>query len=391
MAIFKMVGDKERLEKIEPTSFGQEAVLERADLQRILRDQPDVLEDGLLIISEEFGNWEDSNRRIDLLGLDVRGRLTVIELKRGDTGAHMDLQAIRYAAMVANMTYKQVVDNFQIYLEKRANEEDKSLEEDDAETRIRDHLATTDQEGESIQTEIPRIILASEDFGKELTTCVMWLNDSWLRNAGQEIKCVQLQPHRNGNEILVETSVVIPLPEASAYQTQLGEREQETRVQRPGKVKFTDGSHDFKESIDRASENFRGGLQQLFNCAIDLEKESLVKLSCRIQSGNADIVNLFLGLPNQDLWLVSFTNLLRYKGEEKGGEISIRPNESGLVLDSYNRFNDLVDPIKSKSGWRYRRLSRLIAKGVNIEEVLQVVREVYREAAQQDPSNPHSK
>lgn len=44
MAIYKMVGDKESLEETPATSFGQEGVLERSDLQRILRDKPEVLE-----------------------------------------------------------------------------------------------------------------------------------------------------------------------------------------------------------------------------------------------------------------------------------------------------------------------------------------------------------
>ena len=83
MAIYKMVGEKGRLDELAQTSFGQEGVLERADLQRMLRDQPDVLEKGLLIIAEEFGDWQDSSRRIDLLGLDASGRLVVVELKRG--------------------------------------------------------------------------------------------------------------------------------------------------------------------------------------------------------------------------------------------------------------------------------------------------------------------
>ena len=183
MAIYKMVGVKEELEAIEETSFGTEGVMERSDLQRILRDQPDVLEEGLLIISEEFCNWQDSNRRIDLLGLDADGRLVVIELKRGDTGDYMDLQAIRYSAMVANMTYGQVVSTYQTYLDKRGREED-------VETLIREHLGTAGEDTQAIHTDIPRIILASENFGKELTTCVMWLNDSWLRSAGQEIKCI---------------------------------------------------------------------------------------------------------------------------------------------------------------------------------------------------------
>ena len=175
MAIYKMVGDKKHLDKVDQTSFGQEGVLERSNLQHILRDQPEVLEEGLLIISEEFGSWQDSNRRIDLLGLDAGGRLVVIELKRGETGEHMDLQAIRYAAMVANMTTEQAIDTYQAYLEKRAKEDGNSVDEDSAETRISEHLVNSEQGDQTIRTEIPRIILASEDFGKELTTCVMWL------------------------------------------------------------------------------------------------------------------------------------------------------------------------------------------------------------------------
>lgn len=71
MAIYKLSNDKGELAKVDPTTFGEEGVLERSDLQRILRDQPEVLEEGLLVIAEEFGEWEDSNRRIDLLGLDA--------------------------------------------------------------------------------------------------------------------------------------------------------------------------------------------------------------------------------------------------------------------------------------------------------------------------------
>ena len=41
-----------------------------------------------LVISEEFGEWEDSRRRIDLLGLDKDARLVVIELKRTEDGGH---------------------------------------------------------------------------------------------------------------------------------------------------------------------------------------------------------------------------------------------------------------------------------------------------------------
>ena len=249
MAIYKMSQDKRELVEVVPTSFGEQGVLERADLQRLLRDKPEVLEEGLLIISEEFSRWQDSNRKIDLLGLDAVGRLVVVELKRGDTGQHMDLQAVRYAAMVASMTFQQTIDAFRDYLEKRTNEPgSEPLEEDAAETRLREHLGVEEFDNEVIRTKMPRIILVSENFGKELTTCVMWLNDSWMQGTGPEIKCVRLQPHQNGDGTLIETSVVLPLAEASDYRTQLRNREQETRSGSPVIAQHLPGGEAFYET-----------------------------------------------------------------------------------------------------------------------------------------------
>ena len=377
MAIYKMVGNKAKLAKVASTSFGEEGVLERADLQRILRDQPEVLEEGLLIISEEFGNWQDSNRRIDLLGLDAEGRLVVVELKRGETGDHMDLQAIRYAAMVANMTFQQTVDTYQAYLEKRANEPGGvTVEEGDAETRVREHLGIAGRDNQAIHTEIPRIILASENFGKELTTCVMWLNDSWLRDAGLEIKCIRLQPHRNDNEILIETSVVIPLPEASEYQTQLGQREQETRLESSGTVTNVQGAEAFKESIGRAPEKFQPGLRQLYDSAISFEQEKIVELSTYInRKGEYYRINLMV--PSTGQLLVSFNNLLG-NGKERGGEISFWPTENNLAPNSLRKIDKLVGEVKSSSGVRHRRLSRI--RESDLDTILTAIRDVYWEA-----------
>ena len=375
MAIYKMAGDKETLVKVDPTSFGQEGMLERADLQRLLRDQPEVLEEGLLIISEEFGNWQDSNRRIDLLGLDGDGRLVVVELKRGETGGHMDLQAIRYAAMVANMTLKQALDAFQDYLDKRAIEEGSGDEPDDAESRLREHLPSNDQDAPVIHTEIPRIILASENFGKELTTCVMWLNDSWLREAGQEIKCVRLQPHRNGAEILIEASVAIPLPEASEYQTQIGQREQEIRSETSGKVERAQGAAAFKASIARAPERFRAGLEQLYDAAIAMEQEKIADLSTRT-SRKDDHIRLELRVPGKGLDLVSFDNLLS-AGKERGGEIKFWPTGDILAPGSRHRVDELIGADTSQKA-RYRRLSQ---KKYDWDEILAAIQNAYREAS----------
>ena len=71
---------------IEPTSFQAEGIQERADLQRLLRASISVLDDSLMVIAEEFGNWEDSRRRIDLLCIDQDANLVVVEIKRTEDG-----------------------------------------------------------------------------------------------------------------------------------------------------------------------------------------------------------------------------------------------------------------------------------------------------------------
>jgi hypothetical protein len=72
-----------------------------------------------------------------------------------------------------------------------------------------------------------RIILAAADFGKELTTSVMWLNDYGLR-----IRCVRLKPYRmESGVLLVDVQQIIPLPEAVDFQTQIGVKKQAERLQ----------------------------------------------------------------------------------------------------------------------------------------------------------------
>ncbi len=107
MPLFEMT--REDLVECKPVTFAHLEIREREGLQHILRDHIDVLGNDLLVVSEEYGDWEDARRRIDLLALDKQRQLVVIELKRTDYGGHMDLQAIRYAAMVAAMTFEQVV------------------------------------------------------------------------------------------------------------------------------------------------------------------------------------------------------------------------------------------------------------------------------------------
>ena len=275
MAIYKLVGDKESLEEIPATSFGQEGVFERTDLQRILREQPDVLEEGLFIITEEFSNWEGSGRSIDLLAIDQIGRLVVIELKRGETGEHMDLQAIRYAAMVSTITLPQCIEAHQLYLNKLG------LKEENAEERISDHLQNN--KDVRFDTVNPRIILASEGFSPELTTCALWLNET-----GLDVTCIRMQPHRSGSELLIETSQIIPLPEAKDYLVRVRKREEDAK-EKQSSGGFISGGEVFAEKIETAPESVRPSLEKIYCWAEGLERSSQAILYTHQQNENFNL------------------------------------------------------------------------------------------------------
>lgn len=214
MPIYELTG--ERLIELPVTSFSTFGIKERYDLQRLLRDQIGLISPETLIISEEFADWSDSRRRIDLLGIDKQANIVVIELKRSEDGAHMELQAIRYAAMVSAMTFEKASEIFGRYLHNRNRH-------DDPTQSLLDFLgwATPDEQafGEDV-----RIVLASADFSKELTTSVLWLNERDL-----DIRCVRLRPHMDGGRVLLDIQQVIPLPEASEYLVGLREKATEAR------------------------------------------------------------------------------------------------------------------------------------------------------------------
>ncbi len=279
-----------RFQEIGETSLGEEGVWER-QLQEILRDQPEVIEGGLFIVAEEYGNWADSGRRIDLLGIGEDRNLVVVELKRGDSGEHMELQAIRYAAMAANMTLEQIVDAHRQYLQVRDVHED-------AQERIHQFLDVGDGVTEpQVATERPRILLVSEDFSKELTISVLWLND-----AGLDIRCVRLRVHSHGDELLIDVDQVIPLPEAHDYLVKVRDRAEESQRRRGSSRRYIAGTDDFEAAIADAHEAHQKDLRKLLKWARSIEDAGFTRLYTG--SGGSDI-SLSPRLPSERSGLVA--------------------------------------------------------------------------------------
>ncbi|MEV7428319.1 hypothetical protein AB0N29_01760 [Nocardioides sp. NPDC092400] len=205
------------LAEVRRTTFADQGIQERSHLQAALRDHIELLGPDLMVIGEEFGDFEGANRRIDLLCLGRDARLVVVELKRTADGGHMELQALRYAAMVSTMTFDQVVRTLARYRSLRGLSDHS---EETAESDLVEWLESDSDANPAIAREVG-IVLASENFSQEITTTVLWLNEFH----GFDIRCVRLSPYELGERLLLDVQQVIPLPEASSYTVRVREKE----------------------------------------------------------------------------------------------------------------------------------------------------------------------
>ena len=110
---------------------------------------------------------EYQRRRIDLLGIDEQANLVVIELKRTEDGGHMDLQAIRYAAMVSTLTFDQAANEFGKVSRSPRQGRPESARDDPGFPWV-----GRTRRGVRFRQDV-RIVLASAEFSKELTSSVL--------------------------------------------------------------------------------------------------------------------------------------------------------------------------------------------------------------------------
>ncbi|MEL8055913.1 MAG: hypothetical protein AAGK66_07155 [Pseudomonadota bacterium] len=228
MALFELDGTQ--LSSIERVTFSSAGIREREHLQTALIENVSAILDGVMVLGDEQNLWQDANRRIDLLCIDRKANLVVVELKRGDTGATAELQAIRYTAMLSTMTFKDVCAFHSTYLKGKGQD----VSADDAEQIIRSFLGWEDEGEEEDFNQDPRIVLVSGDFSKELTNTVLWLNSK-----GLDITCIRMVAYRNSDQILVDIQKVIPVPEVEDYQVKLRRREEEKADARRYKRDYT--------------------------------------------------------------------------------------------------------------------------------------------------------
>lgn len=204
--LFRIDTQQRTVAPVPPTTLAGLQLWERQDLQEWVLHTPNLLGEDLLVITSEFDRFDRTSERLDVLALDRRGKLVVVELKRSAVGTAAELQALRYAAFCSTMSLQDIAELHQSFLRNRGHPEASA---EDAMQRI---TTFVEQPGYSVLDNKPRIILAAEEFPPEITSTVLW-----LRSFGVDVTCVRLRPHLIDDQVILDSSILIPLPEAEEF------------------------------------------------------------------------------------------------------------------------------------------------------------------------------
>jgi len=216
--MYRIDKNRNNISRIEESTFGELGFKEREHLQEWIAKNPDVLgEDDLLIIQKEFDGFNDTNERLDLLALNKKGDLVIIENKLDDTGRDVVWQALKYTSYCSTLSTKQILKIYQKYLNKYVNGED-------AKSNVMEFLEVEQEDELLLNRHDQSIIFVANNYRKEVTSTVLWLLSHDIN-----IKCFRATPYRMDNEVLLQIEQIIPLPETQQYMIDAKEKEKEER------------------------------------------------------------------------------------------------------------------------------------------------------------------
>lgn len=173
--MYKVDIENKTLKELSKATFSSLGLRERFDIQEWIEKTPETLGEQLLIIAKEYEL--PTRSRLDLLAIDKKANLVVVELKRDDSGTAVEWQSIKYASYCSNFTYEEIKNIYAEYL---------GSNEDEAGLKIEDFI---DEEIDNLNNQ-QRIILASKEFHSDVISAVLWLT-----GFGIDIECVKLEPY----------------------------------------------------------------------------------------------------------------------------------------------------------------------------------------------------
>jgi len=205
-----------RISKLETKTFSDLRFKERENLQEWIANNPESLGEEILIIQKEFDGFNDTNERLDLLGVDKQGNIIVIENKLDDTGRDVTWQVLKYASYCSTLKKDQITKIYQDYLNKQHNGEI-------AEENLIEFFNANDFAEISLNSgQTQRIIMVAGSFRKEVTSTVLWLMNYKLR-----IQCFKVTPYQNEDKLFINFEQIIPIKEVEDYVISMANKTQE--------------------------------------------------------------------------------------------------------------------------------------------------------------------
>lgn len=205
--------ENKQSKKVEAITFSSLGLKERDDLQEWIVKEPMILGEELLIIQKEFSGFSDTNERLDLLAIDRKGNLVIIENKLDDSGKDVTWQAMKYASYCSTLGKEGIRKIYQDYLNKT---EPGVMPED----KICDFLNKSDFDEVQLNHDLSqRIILVAREFRKEVTSTVLW-----ARKFRIQIQCIKVIPYMFEGHLLLDTEQIIPVKDVADITISLDEK-----------------------------------------------------------------------------------------------------------------------------------------------------------------------
>ena len=200
MSIFEVKNNQVKpISKAEQTNF---LIQDQEKVQKLLRDNIELLSPKLFVIAENFSNSKLGNNQIDLLCIDQNANLVVIEFLNSDPEPSANLSFLHKSALVSKLSFNKLVKAHQAFLKQNG------ISDVDAQDKILKFLNRSRSTIEENFTRIVRTILISKEISEEIETTAKWLKEN-----GVDIGWVHVNWVQNIDRILLEISDVIPIIE----------------------------------------------------------------------------------------------------------------------------------------------------------------------------------
>lgn len=226
--MFRIDSAANEITPLDKVTFSSLNFRERDHLQEWIAKYPIALGEDLLIIQKEYCGFDETMERLDLLALNKKGELVVIENKLDDSGRDVVWQGLKYAGYCANLSSQQLVDIFEEYLAKQPQQP-----KERARDIIADFIDKDDREDNDLDlNKNQHVIFVAAKFRKEVTNTVLW-----LAQYGVSCKCIKVTPYVFGTEQFLNVEQVIPTPESEDYMIGLQKKKAEVQQESSSKIK----------------------------------------------------------------------------------------------------------------------------------------------------------